>query len=136
MKNKRKLYKLNCVCKTAGNGLWSRCERNVEIYGLSVSYIDDEFQLIDFEAHFKVKSWDVEKYGLIYTDKGWIREFRKIMTDRFGLSKSCSDDIDYTEQGMQGGTYVSLGVGKKSSDELIKKFISFGLISIKYNNPL
>ena len=136
MKNKRKPYKFNCFCKTAGNGLWSRCERKVDVYGLTVSYVDSELEMVDFEAHFKVKSWDIQKHGLIYTDKLWISQFREVMSDKFSLSKICSDDIDYTEQGMQGGGYVSLGVGEKGSIELISKFIDFGLLSFKYNNSL
>ena len=133
---KPKPYKFHAnICSTGGNGLWSKVERDVDIHGLSVSYIDSDLNMVNFEAHFTKKSWNVEKHGLVYTDKLWIRQFRKEMIGLFGISKKCADDIDYTEQGMQGDNYISLGTGKKGSLELIKRFMDYGLISFNYKYP-
>jgi hypothetical protein len=47
---------------------------------------------------------------LIYTDPRWIGEFRALMRSLGFTSQAC-EDINYSEQGMQGDNYVSMDVG-------------------------
>ena len=47
--------------------------------------------------------------GLIYTDKDFIAELRMFLAQH-GLP---GDDVDYSEQGMQGDDYVSLDAGEE-----------------------
>jgi hypothetical protein len=47
---------------------------------------------------------------LIYTDKLWLREFKAGLRDT-GLSIKATQNVGYSEQGMQGNDYVSMDVG-------------------------
>jgi len=133
-KRKPKLYKIKGTARTNGCGLWSTERRTVVLRGLTVSHIDSELDYMCFEAFFTIKSWDINKHGLIYTDKKWLNEFKNLMVLELGISPQCANDIDYTEQGMQGDNYVSLCVGRKSKKELLVKFIEEGLVSFNINN--
>lgn len=109
------------VTHTNGKGLWSSEEREVHVNKLKIGFNSLEvFPNEDFygelrayfEDHgFTVGSWNVEGHGLIYTDKLWLREFKKGLRE-LGLSRRAVQDVDYSEQGMQGHDYVSLDVGK------------------------
>jgi hypothetical protein len=46
--------------------------------------------------------------GLIYTDKLFMTELKELLTS-MGFDAS---DVSYSEQGMQGDTYVSCDVGE------------------------
>ncbi len=97
------------IFNTSGNGYWSREERAVEITDITLGYISDELDFGELRVHFNTDSWDVEKHGLIYTDKRFKQELRAFL-DSQGLPGS---DVEYSEQGMQGDDYVSLDIGKK-----------------------
>ena len=103
------------IFNTSGNGLWSSEDRAVRIKNMAIGYIDDEFTagkyptFGELRVQFDTKTWDVNKHGLIYTDKGFLRELREFL-DAHGLE---GKDVDYSEQGMQGDDYVSLDVGGK-----------------------
>jgi hypothetical protein len=94
------------VFHTAGNGLWSGEERAVTVTDMKLGYVSDELDFGELCVYFNTKSWDVTKYGLIYTDRQFLRELREFL-DAQGLP---GDDVDYSEQGMQGRNYVSLDV--------------------------
>jgi hypothetical protein len=68
--------------------------------------IDSQLQFAELCVYFNTRSWDVESMGLIYTDPGFISDLECYLT-QIGLP----NDIDYSEQGMQGDDYVSFDAG-------------------------
>ena len=95
---------------TSGTGLWSKRKALVTITKLSVNhYEDDEFG--ELRAWFDVNKWFIGTDGLIYTDPLWIEEFKEGLL-KLGLSKTAVDQVDYSEQGMQGQRFVSMDVGR------------------------
>jgi hypothetical protein len=103
------MYKVNATLNTNGNGYWSNVKAAVEITGLQLAYINDEQDFGELRVRFNKATWDVNKQGLIYTDKQFMRELKELLTAK-GFDAS---DVSYSEQGMQGDTYVSCDVGKK-----------------------
>ena len=105
---------INTMCD--GMGLWSRRPlRRVHISKINIGYINDEEDFGELRATFD-KGWKVSDAGLIYTDALWIKDFR-IGLIAHGFSSEAADNVDYSEQGMQGDDYVSMDVGKKFLDE-------------------
>jgi hypothetical protein len=102
------MYKLTAVLNTNGNGYWSNTVAAVEITGLQLNYVNDELDFGELCVHFNTATWDVNKLGLIYTDKQFMRELKELLTVQ-GYDAS---DVSYSEQGMQGDTYVSCDVGE------------------------
>ena len=102
------MYKVNATLNTNGNGYWSRKKAAVEITGLQLAYTNDELDFGELRVRFNTKTWDVDKDGLIYTDKQFMRELKDLLT-QLGFDAS---DVSYSEQGMQGDTYVSCDVGE------------------------
>lgn len=106
-------------------GLWSIVAKPVTITDMQLGpFIDDEFEpggcpeYGELRVQFDVETWDVYKDGLIYTDGGWLKDLRKFLKAH-GLP---GNDVEYSEQGMQGNDYVSLDVGKKFMKAWGKKF--------------
>jgi hypothetical protein len=83
------------------------------VTGLELSYVNDEGDFGELRVHFDTNTWDVDTDGLIYTDKQFINDL-KVLLNRIELDT----DVSYSEQGMQGDTFVSLDVGP----EFIKSF--------------
>ena len=102
------MYKVTATLNTNGNGYWSNKRKAVEITGLQLSYTNDELDFGELRVFFNTNTWDTHKDGLIYTDKQFMRELKELLTAK-GFDAS---DVDYSEQGMQGDTYVSLDVGE------------------------
>ena len=102
------MYKVTATLNTNGKGYWSRKATAVEITGLQLSYTNDELSFGELRVFFNTKTWDVNKDGLIYTDKQFMRELKDLLTAK-GFDAS---DVSYSEQGMQGDTYVSCDVGE------------------------
>ena len=92
---------------TAGDGLWSTHAQAVDIKHFSMPYVTDEGDFGELCVHFDQQDWDVDTKGLIYTDRLFLRELQAYLNSQ-GLA---GHDVDYSEQGMQGDTYVSLDVG-------------------------
>lgn len=102
--------KVNLLTSTEGNGYWSRVVKDsVKIIKLDLNHYEDNFEDFELRAYFSKKTWNVEKHGLIYTDKLWLTTFKKSLSD-LGFSKNSVKSIDYSEQGMQGEDYVSMDV--------------------------
>lgn len=125
--------KVEITTHTNGKGLWTCDQRMVLINKIDIGYSNQKYFPEDpfygelqafFVPHgFSEGTWNVEGHGLIYTDKLWLREFKKGLRE-LGLSVIAVRDIDYSEQGMQGEDYVSLDVGDKfyaSWKRLMKK---------------
>lgn len=112
------------VLNTNGNGLWSDVERAVVVTNmeLGVGTIwegdTDADAFGEFRVYFDTETWDTAKDGLIYTDKGFLRELREFLTAH-GLP---GEDVCYSEQGMQGDDYVSLDAGGAFYKAWIEKF--------------
>jgi len=98
---------------TNGSGYWSDVAKTVLVTGLELSYVNDENDFGELRVHFDTNTWDVDADGLIYTDKQFINDL-KVLLNRMELDT----DVSYSEQGMQGDTFVSLDVGP----EFIKSF--------------
>ena len=93
---------------TNGRGYWSNKAKAVQVTDMKVTYINDEGDFGELRVYFNTQDWDVSKDGLIYTDKQFRRELKELLTAK-GFDAS---DVDYSEQGMQGDTYVSCDVGE------------------------
>jgi hypothetical protein len=102
------MYKVTATLNTNGNGYWSNKRRAVEITHLQLSYTNDELDFGELRVRFNTATWDTKTDGLIYTDKQFMRELKELLTVQ-GFDAS---DVSYSEQGMQGDTYVSCDVGE------------------------
>ena len=102
------MYKVTATLNTNGKGYWSRKATAVEITGLQLAYTNDELDFGELRVFFNTKTWDVNKDGLIYTDKQFMKELKELLVQK-GFDTS---DLSYSEQGMQGDTYVSCDVGE------------------------
>ena len=103
------MYKVTATLNTNGSGYWSRKQAAVEITRLQLAYTNDELDFGELRVYFNTKTWDVNTDGLIYTDKQFMRELKELLTAK-GFDAS---DVSYSEQGMQGDTYVSCDVGER-----------------------
>jgi hypothetical protein len=112
--------KVSINANTNGKGHWSEEQRLVNITRLEIGYSSLEYYPEEpfhgelrayFEPHgYTIGSWNVAGHGLIYTDKLWLREFKAGLRDT-GLSIKATQNVGYSEQGMQGNDYVSMDVG-------------------------
>ena len=91
---------------TGGDGLWSRFKRLVPVTRLELS-ANDESDYGELRVYFDVRNWNVNKLGLIYTDRAFMNSLQRRL-DKMGLAGT---DVSYSEQGMQGDDYVSCDVG-------------------------
>ena len=101
------MRKLNATLNVAGDGLWSRVTRPVNVIEMDIGYRNRKSTFGELRVYFDTETWDVNKDGLIYTDKGFMREMREFLKAH-GIA---GDDVSYSEQGMQGDDYVSCDVG-------------------------
>ena len=102
------MYKVNATLRTGGGGYWSNTKTAVEITALQLAYTNDELDFGELRVYFNTKTWAWQD-GLIYTDKQFMRELKELLTAK-GFDAS---DVSYSEQGMQGDTYVSCDVGER-----------------------
>src|SRR5271169_2005191 len=103
------------ICRTNGSGLWSEKHADISILEIWISSLENT-NLLNSDSgslwvRFDRKNWKSVKDGLIYTDKQWIKDFRKLLIDA-GFSKKAVADVCYSEQGRQGQDYVNLDVGQ------------------------
>jgi hypothetical protein len=103
------MHKITATLNTSGGGYWSNTKTAVEITDMRIAYINDELDFGELRVYFNTATWDVNKQGLIYTDKQFMRELKDLLTAK-GIDAS---DLSYSEQGMQGNNYVSCDVGKQ-----------------------
>ena len=96
------------IIETSGTGLWSNVIKEVKTTGYTIPYNND-FDFGELRVYFDTTGWDVNKDGLIYTDKQFLAEMREFLNIH-GLN---GDDVDYSEQGMQGDNFVSFDIGKE-----------------------
>lgn len=101
--------KVAAILSTSGVGYWSNTAKAVEVTALEMPYVNDEETFGELRVYFNTMTWDTQKYGLIYTDEGFIRDLEVLLIE-WGLAGA---DVNYSEQGLQGDNYVSLDVGEK-----------------------
>lgn len=106
---------------TVGDGYWSSKAAAVKVTGLHLAYLDEENKFGELRVVFDTKTWNVQRDGLIYTDSQFERELKKFLNN-LGLD---GNDVNYSEQGLQGRDYVSCDVGKLFIDSWHKKFVLF-----------
>jgi hypothetical protein len=94
------------IFNTSGTGYWSNVVKAVEVVDMQVAYVNDELDFGELRVYFNTDTWDVNKDGLIYTDKQFKMDLMQFIKEQ-GLVV----DLCYSEQGMQGDNYVSLDVG-------------------------
>ena len=107
-------------CATYGTGLWSDKVRSVKIYKAEIVYLNEECDFGELRVYFTKKSWDVNNYGLIYTDPGFIQWLIYYLNLELEDRHDGNDDINlifekdicYSEQGKQGDNYVSFDIGR------------------------
>jgi hypothetical protein len=102
------MYKVTATLNTNGKGYWSNKRKAVEITGLQLAYVNDELGFGELRVFFNTATWDTYKDGLIYTDKQFMRELKELLT----VQGFDAWDVSYSEQGMQGDTYVSCDVAE------------------------
>jgi len=103
---------VNWQTHTAGDGLWSNAAKAVTILDVSLRNVNDEGDFGELCARFDTKTWNCDQDGLIYTDGVWINEFRALMRS-LGFTRNAVNNINYSEQGMQGYNFVSMDVGEE-----------------------
>ena len=125
--------KVDIQAHTNGKGHWSEEERMVQIDRIDFGYVSTNYYPEDpfhgeLRAYFEPSgftpgSWNTAGHGLIYTDKLWMKEFKAGLRTH-GFSIKAVQDVHYSEQGMQGDSYVSMDVGPvfyASYQRLLKK---------------
>ena len=100
--------KVLTILNTDGNGYWSEVARAVRITDLKLAYVSKDRQFGELRVVFNTNDWDLNKHGLIYTDRQFVKELREWLT-KLGYCAN-KDTVFYSEQGMQGDNYVSLDV--------------------------
>ena len=103
---------------TIGDGYWSdTAMENIKVKILP----NDPFHIFEnqiyghLRVYFSRKQWDVEIHGLIYTDSLFIKGVRNLLKAK---GFTYYNDIEYSEQGMQGDDFVDFDCGNDLSDEL------------------
>ena len=104
------------VFNTDGSGYWSTEAKAVEIVDMRLGYVSDEEDFAELCVYFNTDTWDVEKDGLIYTDRQFKNELNAFLLAQ-GLCEA-----EYSEQGMQGEDYVSLDVEEEFLQKWKQKF--------------
>ena len=114
----------NITLNTDGKGLWSRQSKPVTVTGIDciITKMEDEDRLFgELMVRFDTVSWNTDKDGLIYTDDLFLQELHTFLKSQ-GFTVEASDDVSYSEQGMQGDEYVSLDAGSEFCEEWLAKF--------------
>jgi hypothetical protein len=103
--------KVNWQLHTNGKGMWSQFEQTVTVTRVKLTQVNDEDDFGELRVYFDTRTWDVNSIGLIYTDPRWLFELRGLMRS-LGFTGHACEDIEYSEQGMQGDNFVSMDVGE------------------------
>lgn len=117
------------VFNTCGRGYWSKAVKPVSIVYMHLDAVDDERdedepEFGELRIFFDTATWNPKQDGLIYTDSQFLREMRAWL-DTQGLP---GNDVEYSEQGMQGFDFVSCDAGDLFVKAWKKKFSSADLV--------
>ena len=109
---------VSATLRTDGSGHWAiGVKKEVEISGFTtiIWFEEDKPKFGDFRVSFNTESWDINEDSLIYTDHQFIDEL-KVLLSSLGLP---TDNVDYSEHGMQGRDFVSFDVGSEFCEAFI-----------------
>jgi len=113
---------MDIILNTAGNGLWSNVKKGVRIVDIvlehGTQWKGERSIHGELRVYFDTETWNVREDGLIYTDRKFQRELRRLLR-AYDLPGA---DVSYSEQGMQGYDYVSCDAGTKFYKAWMKKF--------------
>lgn len=115
--------KTSLKIKTGGDGLWSSEKREVKCVELAlyICHLEDDNDLFgSFRVRFDVRSWDIRKHGLIYTDEKFLAGLKRELI-KMGFKKK-NLDIGYSEQGRQGTNFVDFDIGERFIADYINVF--------------
>ncbi len=112
-----------------GTGLWTNEARNVFIHRFALRVYKNGLHVEDFgelRAFFPSRKtnpvgWDIEDHGLIYSDPSFKSQIKQMFKE-IGFSREAQNDIDYSEQGMQGEDYVSFDAGPEFVKEWKERY--------------
>ena len=88
--------------------------RIVPIYRVVLELPIEQNDIGGLRAFFKVNCWRVNRDGLIYGNDFWLNDFRRNLGNAMGV-KFHDDDLEYSEQGLQGNNYVHLDVSSEAT---------------------
>ena len=102
------------IFNTNGKGIWSKHKKPVRITDMRLMHVYDNIAEYtgELRVYFDVSTWDVREHGLIYSDPGFAADLRKFLGEH-GLPGNA---VYYSEQGMQGRSFVSLD----ADDEFVR----------------
>jgi|APGre2960657373_1045057.scaffolds.fasta_scaffold26641_3 hypothetical protein len=108
---------VNKFFTVCGDGLWSNTAKEVFVESIAM-FINAEQDVYsdgttdgsycdgDLQVYFTEAAWNSEELGLIYTDTAFL-ECVQTELIKAGISIEAAEDVNYSEQGMQGDNYVS-----------------------------
>lgn len=98
---------VNKMFTTCGDGLWSDTAKEVFVENIAMFINADADEGDgDLQAYFTEETWN-DELGLIYTDSEFLACVHTALI-KAGISIEAAEDVCYSEQGMQGDTYVSM----------------------------
>lgn len=102
---------VNKMFTTCGDGYWSDIAKEVFVESINMfiasdGSIDSDYCDGDLQAYFTEETWN-DELGLIYTDSEFLACVHTALI-KAGISIEAAEDVCYSEQGMQGDTYVSM----------------------------
>ncbi len=120
-----KLFSGRVEAYTREDGLWTDYEKvqspttyNVEVWwNAGPALFEHQLEMTRIDVHVKSPRYDAAQTGLIYTDSAFAKNL-----GRLAESKGFGGRLRYTEQGMQGGDWVSLEADESFNRELQKRF--------------
>lgn len=96
---------IDFTCNTDGKGLWSTTVSSVLCTELKLD-VNQDNDYGELMVAFDLETWNPEDDGLIYTDDTFIAQLKAELM-KLGFSQEAVDALRYSEQGMQGDSYVS-----------------------------
>lgn len=102
---------VNFKLTTDGTGYWTRTVKAVKVTKIIADRLasDGDREFGELRVYFDTATWNIRKDGFIYTDPQFLAELRAALND-MGFEPEEADEVEYSEQGMQGDDYVSLDV--------------------------
>jgi len=109
-------YSTNFNIRTSGDGYWSTSKNIVKITHIRLTTYGNDHGYLDVYFH---DGWNIDKDGLIYSDENALKDIRQMLS-KMGLN---TNELYYSEQGMQGRDFINFAVDKKFIDSYKKNII-------------